>query len=190
MQKFKKMRKLQTDEIIRISVTEFMEAEKIPVVVVLDNIRSQHNIGSVFRTADAFRIEAVHLCGITAMPPSREIQKTALGATESVVWKYYDSTRQSITELKEAGYHIVSIEQVSGSIMVQDFMPDSGKYALVLGNEVHGIADDIIDLSDSCLEIPQAGTKHSLNIAVAAGIVLWEFFSKLNGFKMVVDKSR
>lgn len=178
------MKKLQTDEIIRMSVAEFREAEKIPVIVVLDNIRSQHNIGSVFRTADAFRIEAVHLCGITAMPPSREIQKTALGATESVEWKYFDSTIQSVSKLREAGYHIVSIEQASGSIMVQDFTPEKGKYALVLGNEVHGIDDDVINLSDICLEIPQAGTKHSLNIAVAAGIVLWEFFGKLNGFKM------
>lgn len=188
MQKLLKMKKLETGEIVRMSIPEFREAEKIPVVVVLDNIRSQHNIGSVFRTADAFRIEAVHLCGITAMPPSREIQKTALGATESVEWKYFDSTIQSVRELREAGYHIVTVEQASGSIMVQDFTPGSGKYALVLGNEVHGVAGDVIDLSDICLEIPQAGTKHSLNIAVAAGIVLWEFFSKMNGFKMVGAK--
>ncbi len=182
------MKKLATEEIIRLSVSDFKEATKIPLVIVLDNIRSQHNIGSVFRTADAFRVEAVHLCGITAMPPNREIHKTALGSTESVNWKYYAATGDSIRELKEAGYTIVAVEQASGSIMIQKYKPEPfKKYALVFGNEVHGIEDDIMNSSDLCLEIPQAGTKHSLNIAVSAGILIWEFFKEMNGLSMVIE---
>lgn len=174
------MKKLSTNEIKRLSVADFKEALKLPVVIVLDNVRSQHNIGSVFRTADAFRLEAIHLCGITATPPNREIHKTALGATESVDWKYFSATADSIQDLKEAGYKIIAIEQVKGSLMINNFTPElSGKFALVFGNEVHGIEDDIINSSDLCLEIPQTGTKHSLNVSVSAGIVLWEFFKKM-----------
>ncbi|PKP00803.1 MAG: RNA methyltransferase [Bacteroidetes bacterium HGW-Bacteroidetes-9] len=174
------MKKLSTDEIKRLSVADFKEAQKLPVVIVLDNVRSQHNIGSVFRTADAFRLEAIHLCGITATPPNREIHKTALGATESVDWKYFSTTAESIQELKAAGYKIVAIEQATGSLMINNFTPElPDKFALVFGNEVHGIEDDIIHSSDFCLEIPQTGTKHSLNVSVSAGIVLWEFFKKM-----------
>lgn len=167
-------------ELNRLSVSDFKDAPKIPVVVVLDNIRSQHNIGSVFRTADAFRIEAIHLCGITATPPNREIQKSALGATESVTWAYFDKTSDSVNSLKAQGFTIISIEQASGSIMLDNFTPEaSEKYALIYGNEVHGVENEIINLSDICLEIPQKGTKHSLNVSVAAGIVIWDFYNKL-----------
>ena len=181
-----KMKKLATEEIIRLSIPEFKKAEKIPVVIVLDNIRSQHNIGSVFRTADAFRVEAVHLCGITATPPNREMHKSALGATESVEWKYYVSTAATVSELRVSGFTIIAVEQSSDSMKMCNFTPDPAKkYALIFGNEVHGIEDDIINSSDFCLEIPQAGTKHSLNVAVSAGIVIWEFFKKTNGLTMV-----
>jgi len=180
------MKKLATEEIIRLSIPEFKKAEKIPVVIVLDNIRSQHNIGSVFRTADAFRVEAVHLCGITATPPNREMHKSALGATESVDWKYYVSTAATVSELRVSGFTIIAVEQSSDSMKMCNFTPDPAKkYALIFGNEVHGIEDDIINSSDFCLEIPQAGTKHSLNVAVSAGIVIWEFFKKTNGLTMV-----
>jgi len=173
-------------ELNRLSVSDFKDARKIPVVVVLDNIRSQHNIGSVFRTADAFRIEAIHLCGITATPPNREIQKSALGATESVNWKYFEQTSDSVMSLKEEGFTIISIEQASGSIMLNNFSPDSKKkYAVVLGNEVNGVENDIINLSDICLEIPQEGTKHSLNVSVAAGIVIWDFYNKFRFYLAV-----
>ncbi|MHC1775984.1 MAG: RNA methyltransferase [Lentimicrobium sp.] len=183
------MKKLATEEILRLSISDFKEAEKIPLVIILDNIRSQHNIGSVFRTADAFRVEAVHLCGITAMPPNREIHKTALGSTESVNWKYFDKTADSVSGLKERGYTIVAVEQAAGSIMINQYTPVPGKkYALVFGNEVHGIEDDIMNSSDICLEIPQAGTKHSLNIAVSAGILIWEFFKKMNGISMIIEQ--
>lgn len=174
------MKKRTQEEMNRLSIEEFRMAEKIPLIVVLDNIRSQSNIGSVFRTADAFRLEAIHLCGITAIPPNREIHKTALGSTESVEWKYYETTSESVSELKQAGYTIVAVEQASESILMHDFTPEQQKkYALIFGNEVNGIEDDIMNSSDFCLEIPQAGTKHSLNIAVSAGIVLWEFFVKM-----------
>jgi tRNA G18 (ribose-2'-O)-methylase SpoU len=180
------MKKLATEEIIRLTIPEFKKAEKIPVMIVLDNIRSQHNIGSVFRTADAFRVEAVNLCGITATPPNREMHKSALGATESVDWKYYVSTEASVGELKASGYTIVAVEQASDSIKMCNFTPDPAKkYALIFGNEVHGIEDDVIISSDFCLEIPQAGTKHSLNVAVSVGIVVWEFFTKMNGLTLV-----
>jgi 23S rRNA (guanosine2251-2'-O)-methyltransferase len=180
------MKKLATIEIVRLSIPEFKEAEKIPLVIVLDNIRSQHNIGSIFRTADAFRVEAVYLCGITATPPNREMHKSALGATESVNWKYFASTAISVSELKSSGYTIVAAEQASNSVNMYDFNPDPDKkYALIFGNEVRGVEDDVINSSDFCLEIPQAGTKHSLNVAVSAGIVIWEFFTKMNGLNMV-----
>ncbi|MFH1119543.1 MAG: RNA methyltransferase [Bacteroidota bacterium] len=175
------MKKLATDEMNRLSIADFKEAEKTPVVVVLDNIRSQHNIGSIFRTADAFRLKAIHLCGITATPPNREIHKTALGSTESVDWKYFNTTAASILELKNDGYVIVAVEQATGSIMINNFYPDpQKKYALVFGNEVHGIEDDIMNSSDICIEIPQAGTKHSLNVSVSAGIVIWDFFLRIS----------
>ncbi|KAF0202011.1 MAG: putative SpoU rRNA methylase family [Bacteroidetes bacterium] len=164
----------------RISVEEFKESPKLPLVVVLDNIRSQHNTGSVFRTADAFRVDGILLCGITATPPNREIQKTALGATESVRWEYHDSTAEAIKELKSKGYIIIAAEQAVGSIMPEEFVPVSGmKYALIFGNEVMGVEDEVMDLCDFCIEIPQFGTKHSLNVSVSAGILIWEVYKKL-----------
>lgn len=164
----------------RISVEEFKESPKLPLVVVLDNIRSQHNTGSVFRTADAFRVDGILLCGITATPPNREIQKTALGATESVRWEYHDSTAELVKELKSKGYIIIAAEQAVGSIMPEEFVPVSGmKYALIFGNEVMGVEDEVMDLCDFCIEIPQFGTKHSLNVSVSAGILIWEVYKKL-----------
>ncbi len=175
------MRKLLNEELDRLSVGEFIEASKIPVVVVLDNVRSQNNIGSVFRTADAFRLEGIFLCGISATPPHREIHKTALGATESVSWEYYEDTAQAISGLKEKGYRILSVEQAEGAISLENIpLSLDQKYALVFGNEVRGVEQKVLDLSDHCIEIPQYGTKHSLNISVAAGIVLWEVFRKFS----------
>jgi len=173
------MRKLLNEELGRLSVGEFKEASKIPVVIVLDNIRSQNNIGSVFRTADAFRMMGIVLCGITATPPHREIHKTALGATESVHWEYFQDTVTAITGLKERGYLILSVEQAEGALSLENIQlyPDQ-KYALVFGHEVRGVEQKVLDLSDHCIEIPQYGTKHSLNISVAAGIVIWEVFRK------------
>jgi len=174
------MKKMALDELGRISLEEFHRSEKSSIVVVLDNIRSQHNIGSIFRTSDAFRIEKIYLCGITATPPSREIQKTALGSTESVAWEYSEHTTDAIRALKKAGYIIASIEQVEGSKNLVDFIPDpSKKYALVFGNEIKGVEQEIIDESDMCLEIPQFGTKHSFNVSVTAGIVLYDMFNKM-----------
>ncbi len=175
------MKKLQNDELNRLSVDDFKRAEKTPIVVVLDNIRSLNNVGSAFRTADAFRIEAIYLCGITARPPHREIHKTALGATDSVSWKYFKKTTDAINELSNKGYRVISVEQVDNSVMLNNFKPsDNEKYALVFGNEVQGVEDAVIQMSDTVLEIPQMGTKHSFNITVSVGIVLWDFFSKLN----------
>ena len=169
------MRKLLNNELERKTVEEFRKSEKSPIVVVLDNVRSHSNIGSIFRTADAFLTRAVYLCGITATPPHREIQKTALGATESVEWKYYPSTNDAIQELKEAGYLIIGVEQTEGSIELQNMQVEEGKlYALVFGNEVNGVDQEILNLCDYCIEIPQFGTKHSFNIAISVGIVLWE----------------
>lgn len=163
------------EELDRLTVSQFKASEKVPVVIVLDNIRSQHNIGSIFRTADAFRIQCIHLCGITATPPNREIQKTALGATESVEWKYFPSTLESVNELKNAGYEIIAIEQAEGSISIKDFKSTKDmKLGIVFGNEVNGVDDVIMELCDHCIEIPQYGTKHSLNVSVAAGITIWE----------------
>lgn len=175
------MRKRSTHEILRLTNEAFRQARKIDVVVVLDNVRSQHNIGSVFRTADAFRVHSVHLCGITATPPNREIHKTALGATDTVQWMYFEKTADSLQTLRNNGFVLVSVEQTTESILVGEFKPDPAvKYALIFGNEVHGIEDDVINSSDFCLEIPQEGTKHSLNVSVSAGIVLWEFFRQLS----------
>lgn len=173
------MRKLLNRELDRKSVDEYRNSEKSPVAVVLDNIRSHNNVGSVFRTADAFLTGRICLCGITATPPHREIQKTALGATESVEWKYYDSTSVAVEDLRNEGYIIVGIEQTDGSVELQHFKAEKDKrYALIFGNEVKGVGQEIIDMCDICIEIPQFGTKHSFNIAVSAGIVLWEFSKK------------
>jgi tRNA G18 (ribose-2'-O)-methylase SpoU len=164
----------------RLSVDEFKQAEKLPLIVVLDDVRSMHNVGSVFRTGDAFRIEAVYLCGITSTPPNAEIHKTALGAEDSVEWKYFNNAQEAIIALKDTGYEIYSIEQAHGSTMLQNFKPiPSKKYAVVLGNEVKGVHQEVIDASDGCLEIPQFGTKHSMNVSVTAGIIIWHFAQNL-----------
>ena len=174
------MRKLKNSELNRISIEDYKKFEKTPFVVVLDNIRSQSNIGSVFRTSDGFRLEAVYLCGITAKPPQREIQKTALGATESVPWKYYEQTEDAIQELRKQNFQIFAVEQAEGSYMLDEFSPDfSKKCAFVFGNEVKGVQQQIIDQSDGCIEIPQYGTKHSFNISISVGILLWEMYQKL-----------
>jgi tRNA G18 (ribose-2'-O)-methylase SpoU len=175
------MRKLKNSELGRKSVNEYKKADKSPIIVVLDNVRSMNNIGSVFRTADAFLVKAVHLCGITAKPPHKDIQKTALGATESVPWKYYETTIETINQLKDDGYIIISVEQAKEAIPLGDFVTKKGgKYALVFGHEVRGVAQEIVDLSDYCIEIPQFGTKQSFNISLSAGIVLWELFNRLD----------
>ena len=174
------MRKLKNSELNRLSVEEFKKTEKTPIIVVLDNIRSLNNIGSVFRTSDAFLIEKILLCGITATPPHKDIHKTALGATESVEWEYYPSTIDAVHWLKENKYKIISIEQAENAISLQNFKPISMmKYAVIFGNEVKGVGQDIVNLSDYCIEIPQYGTKHSFNISVSAGIVLWDLFKKM-----------
>jgi len=169
------MRKLKNEELGRKSINQFRESDKSPFIIVLDNIRSQSNVGSVFRTADAFMTGSIYLCGITATPPSREIHKTALGATESVTWKYFKETKDAISELRSQGYKIIGIEQAEGAIVLSDFeIKDNTKYALVFGHEINGVAQDVINECDFVIEIPQFGTKHSFNIAVSAGIVLWE----------------
>ena len=169
------MRKLAMDELNRKSVNEFRQSEKTPVVVVLDNIRSMHNVGSVFRTADAFLIKAVYLCGYTPQPPHRDIHKTALGATETVDWQYFATTVEAVESLKSDGYSVFAVEQTEGSIPLQEFaLPDSGQLAVVFGNEVSGVGEEALALCDGGIEIPQWGMKHSLNVAIAAGIVLWE----------------
>ena len=170
------MKKLSMDELNRLSKEEFKNIEKKKIIVVLDNIRSMHNVGSVFRTSDAFAIEKIMLCGITAQPPHREIEKAALGATESVDWEYHPNTLEIIKKLKAESYTIISIEQAENSIFLQDFKTKvDEKYAIVFGNEVEGVQQEVINVSDFCLEIPQFGTKHSFNVSVCAGIVLWEF---------------
>jgi rRNA methylases len=174
------MRKLKITELNRINVDEFKEAKKLPLIVVLDEIRSLHNIGSVFRTSDAFRIESIYLCGITATPPHPELHKTALGAEFTVDWKYFKNTLDAVDMLKTSGYIVYSIEQAEGSTMLNDLKLDqSKKYAIVMGNEVKGVQQEVIDNSDGCIEIPQYGTKHSLNVSVTTGIVIWDFFNKL-----------
>jgi len=170
------MRKLNITELKRISTEEFKKSEKLPLVVVLDEVRSLHNVGSVFRTSDAFRVESIYLCGITAIPPHPEIHKTALGAEDSVSWIYYKDTRDAVNKLKDEGYTVLSIEQVEGSTMLQDVeLEENKKYAIVFGNEVKGVKQEVVDMCDGCIEIPQFGTKHSLNISVTAGMVIWEF---------------
>ena len=174
------MRKLKNSELNRLSIEEFKKSGKTPLVVILDNIRSLNNIGSVFRTSDAFLIEKIILCGITAKPPHKDIHKTALGATGSVNWEYVKSTIDAINKLKDEGYIIVSIEQTEKAIMLQNFKIEKNKkYALIFGNEVKGVQQEAVNLSDYSIEIPQYGTKHSFNISVSAGIVLWELFRKM-----------
>lgn len=177
------MRKLLNEELDRLSPEEFKQVEKLPVWVVLDNVRSLNNIGSVFRTADAFRLEGIFLCGITATPPHREIHKTALGATETVRWEYRKETLEAISELKRKGCRIVAVEQAEGAARLDEVqLSDHEKYALVFGHEIRGVEQQVVDMSDLCIEIPQFGTKHSLNISVAAGIVIWEVFRRLGGY--------
>ncbi len=174
------MRKLKNSELGRISVDEFKEIQKTPIIVVLDNIRSLNNIGSVFRTSDAFLVEKIYLCGITATPPNKDIHKTALGATESVDWEYVEDTLTLIKKLKESNIEVLSVEQAENSTMLDSFSVDKNqKYAIVLGNEVKGVQQEVVSASDVCLEIPQLGTKHSLNISVSCGIVLWDLFKKM-----------
>jgi tRNA G18 (ribose-2'-O)-methylase SpoU len=177
-------RKKLVTEMGRMGREEFADADKLPLVVVLDNVRSLHNVGSVFRTSDAFRVESVVLCGITATPPSVEIHKTALGAEDVVDWKYYESTMDAIDALRAGGYKVYSIEQCEGSIPLQSFATVPGeRYAVVLGNEVKGVQQAVVDVSEGAIEIPQFGTKHSLNVSVTAGMVIWEFARKLGWVK-------
>lgn len=167
-------RKLLNSELGRLSVDQYREAEKSPLAIILDNVRSQHNIGSAFRTGDAFRVEKVCLCGISATPPSPEIHKSALGAEFSVPWEHFDTALEAVTALRAEGWTVVSVEQAENSTMLQDFRLEKGrKYAFVFGNEVRGVAQEVVDCSDGCLEIPQYGTKHSLNVSVSIGVVLW-----------------
>jgi len=169
------MRKLLNRELDRKTVEQFRNSEKSPFVIILDNVRSQSNVGSIFRTADAFVTEAIYLCGITATPPHREIQKTALGATESVAWKYFSRTIDAVNSLREEGYTIIGIEQAEGSIALDNFRKESDrKYALIFGHEINGVDQEVLNHCDNCIEIPQFGTKHSFNIAISVGIVLWE----------------
>lgn len=177
------MKKLSMEELDRLSVEEFKSVEKSPLVLVLDNIRSLNNVGSAFRTGDAFRVEKIYLCGITGTPPHRDIQKTALGATESVDWEYFPTTLQALEKLKNEGFIVCSLEQVQNSTKLNEFQPISNeKYALVFGNEVFGVEEEVLSVSDHVLEIPQLGTKHSLNISVTLGIAVWDILSKLKRF--------
>ena len=183
------MRKLRTIEMNRLSVDAFKEAPKMPLIVVLDDVRSMYNIGSVFRTSDAFRVEAVYLCGITARPPHPEIHKTALGGEDSVTWRYFATAQEAVEELHRNNYHVYAIEQCEGSTLLQELKidnshstlhtPHSSKYAVVFGNEVKGVHQEVVDQCDGCIEIPQFGTKHSMNVSVTAGIVIWEFARQL-----------
>lgn len=176
-----KNRKLKNSELNRKSVAEFKTAQKTPLIVILDNIRSLNNIGSVFRTSDAFLIQKIYLCGITATPPHKDIQKTALGATETVDWEYIEDTVSLIENLRKDGVKIVSIEQAENAIFLNDFAPDTtNTYAIIFGNEVKGVQQSVVDVSDTVIEIPQYGSKHSLNISVSAGVVIWDICSKID----------
>ena len=176
----KSMRKVRTIEMKRLTIDEYREAEKLPLIVVLDDVRSMYNVGSVFRTCDTFRVEAVYLCGISCTPPATEIHKTALGAEESVSWKYFKTAVEAVKELKKQGYTVYSVEQVEHSTKLQTFVPEKGqKYAVVMGNEVKGVHQEVVDASDGCLEIPQLGTKHSMNVSVTAGIIIYKFAETL-----------
>ncbi len=171
------MRKLKLDELGRISAEEYKGIEKHPIVVVLDNVRSMHNVGAVFRTSDAFLIDKIYLCGITATPPHKEIHKTAIGAENSVEWEYVKDSNELVAKLKKDNYQIITIEQTEGSVLLNEFEVDQNqKYAIVMGNEVDGVQQSIIDQCDTCIEIPQSGTKHSLNVSVCTGIILWKWY--------------
>jgi len=175
------MRKLSMDELNRKSVEEFRRSEKIPVIAVLDNVRSMNNVGSIFRSSDAFLLESIFLCGYTPRPPHRDINKTALGATDTVTWEYHENILPALDMLKQKGYQVYAVEQAEGSIMLNDLVVDkSAKIALVFGNEVEGVQDEVISISDKCIEIPQSGMKHSLNISVAAGIVFWQLYKQIS----------
>lgn len=175
------MRKLRVTELNRLTPEAFKRCEKIPLVVVLDHVRSLNNVGSVFRTSDAFRVESICLCGITACPPHAEIHKTALGAEETVAWNYFKDTPEAVDKLREEGYTICAIEQAEGSVMLDKLLLEKEKkYAVILGNEVKGVQQCVVDKCDMCIEIPQFGTKHSLNVSVTAGIVIWDFFKQLS----------
>lgn len=181
------MRKLSVDELNRKSIEVFRKSEKIPVIAVLDNVRSMNNVGSIFRSSDAFLLEAVYLCGYTPRPPHRDIQKTALGATESMHWEYHEFILPALADLKENGFLIYAVEQAEGSIMLNELtLPNAAKIALIFGNEVEGVQNDVIAFCDQCIEIPQSGMKHSLNISVAAGIVFWEMYKRISdsGFRI------
>lgn len=176
------MRKLTVEELNRMDIEEFHQSEKLPLIIVLDNIRSLHNVGSVFRTADAFRLQGVWLCGITACPPAAEIHKTALGAEDSVSWEYFEDTLNAVERLQREDYEVLAVEQVEGSLKLDTFRIDPTKrYALILGNEVKGVRQDVVDAADAALEIPQYGTKHSMNVSVTAGIVMWEIERQMRG---------
>ena len=178
------MRKLKNSELDRLSIEAFKEAKKTPIIIILDNIRSLNNIGSVFRTSDAFLIEKIYLCGITARPPHKDIHKTALGSTDTVAWEYVENTLDALNKLKAENVKICSIEQAENAIMLNDFKVESNtKYALVFGNEVKGVTQNVVSASDFVLEIPQYGTKHSLNISVSCGVVVWDLFSKMKHFE-------
>lgn len=182
------MHKLKLDELNRVSVDEFKKQEKLPLTLVLDNVRSMHNVGSIFRTSDAFALERIVLCGITGQPPHREIEKTALGATQSVEWSYFETTTAAIDWLKEEGKIILAVEQASNSIMLNEYKPNPAiSYALIFGNEVDGVSEEAMQKIDACIEIPQFGTKHSFNIVVSAGIVLWDMFSKLRSHSGIAN---
>ena len=175
------MKKLTILDLNRISKEEFKTTDKIPLIVVLDNVRSLNNIGAIFRTSDAFLVEAIWLCGISSPPPNPEIHKTALGAEDSVAWVYFEDTHQAVTELKEAGYEVYAVEQVENSIMLDEIELDgTKKYAVIMGNEVKGVQQTVVDICDGCIEIPQFGTKHSLNVSVTAGLIIWDFFKQLH----------
>lgn len=182
------MKKLTMLEMGRMNADEFKSAVKMPLIIILDNVRSLNNIGSVFRTSDAFRVEAIYLCGISATPPSPEIHKTALGAEYSVDWKYFEDTHEAVRSLQEQGYQVMAIEQCQGSTMLNEWQPDFESetitgYAIVMGNEVKGVQQSVVDMCDGCIEIPQYGTKHSLNVSVTTGLVIWDFFKAFDKYK-------
>ena len=175
------MRKLKNSELDRLSIEDFKTIEKTPLIVILDNVRSLNNIGSVFRSSDAFRIAHIYLCGITATPPHKDIQKTALGSTESVSWSYAENTLSIVQDLKQKKVTVLAVEQTENAVLLQNFVPQKKtSYAVVFGHEVKGVSQEVVNQSDGVLEIPQFGTKHSLNIAVSCGVVLWDLFSKIN----------
>ena len=174
------MRKLLNSELGRKTIPEYKGSDKHPFIIVLDNVRSHNNVGSIFRTADAFLVEAIYLCGITAQPPHRDIQKTSLGAEESVPWRYFSSTTEAVKELRDNGFSLIAVEQAEGALMLQNFMPELGKkYAFIFGHEINGVSQEVVNMCDMCVEIPQFGTKHSFNIAISTGIVLWEASVKI-----------